>query len=182
MLRYFQKHYYSSGLVIQGYIKSSTPQHSTNQIIAEIDFEVNSESRLRHSVGEEDDSIQEANQAQCLKTPETVTAAEREARSLIRVPFRSWCTVGQRAKGQQHYHKSKQEESSVIQLDHSVYKVHGKVENLKLTFVETVTSTSGAVVVPDLSAHQVAIKALKKPIAVNGFTKSVLQYGVTNWS
>ena len=34
---------------------------------------------------------------------------------------------------------------------------------------------SGAVIVPDLSANQVAIKTLKKFIAVNGFTKSVLQ-------
>ena len=34
---------------------------------------------------------------------------------------------------------------------------------------------SGAVIVPDLSANQVAIKALKKFIAVNGFTKSVLE-------
>ena len=44
-----------------------------------------------------------------------------------------------------------------------------------LTFVETVTSMSGAVIVPDLSANQVAVKALKHFIAVNGFTKSVLQ-------
>ena len=42
------------------------------------------------------------------------------------------------------------------------------------TFVETVTSMSGAVIVPDLSASQVAIKALKKFVAVNGFTKSAL--------
>ena len=103
-----------------------------------------------HSVGEEDESIQEANQAQCLKIPETVSAAEREAHSLTHMPFRSWCTVCQRAKGQQHYHKSKQKASSVIQLDHSFYKVHGEVENLKvLTFVETVASTSGAAIVPD---------------------------------
>ena len=64
----------------------------------------------------------------------------------------------------------------MIQLDHSFYKVPGETQNLKvLTFVETVTSMSGAVIVPDLSANQVAIKALKKFIAVNGFTKSVLQ-------
>ena len=30
---------------------------------------------------------------------------------------------------------------------------------------------SGAVIVPDLSANQVAVKTLKKFIAVNGFTK-----------
>ena len=59
---------------------------------------------------------------------------------------------------------------------HSFYKIHGEVENLKvLTFVETVTSMSGAVRVPDLSANQVAIKALKKLIVVNSFTVSVLQ-------
>ena len=76
-----QNHYYSSGLVIQGYVKSpilqwEDPEHtvfdsqSTNQIIAEIGFEVNSESRLSHSVGQ-DNPNQEANQAQCLKIPET---------------------------------------------------------------------------------------------------------------
>ena len=37
------------------------------------------------------------------------------------------------------------------------------------------SSTSGAVIVPDLSENQVAIKALKKFIAVNGFTTSVPQ-------
>ena len=106
-----------------------------NQTIAKIDFEVNSESRLNHSVGEEDSSNQEAN------PPETVSAAEREA----------------------HYHNSKQKASSVIQLDHSFYEVHGEVENLKvLTFVQTVTSISGAVIVSNLSTSQVAIKALKK--------------------
>ena len=34
---------------------------------------------------------------------------------------------------------------------------------------------SGSVIVPDLSANQVAVKTLKKFIGVNGFTKSVLQ-------
>ena len=133
MLHYFINHYYSSGLVIQGYIKSSILQwedpeytmfdsQSTNQIIAEIDFEVNSESHLSHSVGEEDDSSQEANQAQCLKIPEIVSATEREAHSLTHMPFRSRCTVCQRAKGQHQYHKPKQKTSSIIQLDHSLYK------------------------------------------------------------
>ena len=74
------------------------------------------------------------------------------------------------------YCNSNQKASSVIQLDHSFYKVHGEVENLKvITFIETVTSMSGAVMVPDLSANQVTIKALKKFVAVNGSTKSVLQ-------
>ena len=44
-----------------------------------------------------------------------------------------------------------------------------------LTSVETITSMSGAVVVPDLSANPAAIKALKQFTAVNGFTKSVTQ-------
>ena len=34
---------------------------------------------------------------------------------------------------------------------------------------------SGAVLVPDLSANQVAVKALKQFIAVKGFAKSILQ-------
>ena len=62
--------------------------HRTTQIIAEIDFEVNSESRLNNSLGEDDDSNKEANPAQCLKIPETVSAAEREAHSLTHMPFR----------------------------------------------------------------------------------------------
>ena len=93
------------------------------------------------------------------------------------MPFRSWCTVCQRAKGQHQHHKGNQKLTSVVQLDHSFYKVPGgETHNLKvLNFVEAITSTSGAVIVPDLSANQVAIKALKKFIAVDGFTKSVLQ-------
>ena len=67
------------------------------------------------------------------------------------MPFRSWCTVCQRAKGQQHYHKSKQKASSVIQLDHSFYKIHGEAQKISKCslFVETITSISGAVIVPD---------------------------------
>ena len=64
----------------------------------------------------------------------------------------------------------------MIQLDHSFYKVPGSVQNLKvLTFIETSTSMCGAVIVPDPSANQVGIKALKQFIMVNGFTHSVLQ-------
>ena len=125
---------------------------------------------------EEEDVSLESQKPQCLKTPESVTAADKEAHSLTHMPFRSWCTVCQRAKGQHQHHKGNQKLTSVIQLDHSFYKVPGETQNLKvLTFVETITSMSGAVIVPDLSANQVAIKALKKFIAVNGFTKSVLQ-------
>ena len=74
-----ESHCYSSGLVIQGFIKGSILQwedpeytvfdsQSTNQIIAEIDFEVNSDSLLSIS-SKERDSNQEANPAQCAKTP-----------------------------------------------------------------------------------------------------------------
>ena len=95
---------------------------------------------------------------------------------LTHTSLRSWCTVGQRAKGQQHYHRSQQKVSSVIQLDHSFYKVQGETDNLKvLAFVETTTSMPGAVIVPDLSANPVAIKALKQFIAINGFTKSAIK-------
>ena len=186
VLHYHKHHYYASGLVLSGYVKSSIlkwddPQYtifdpqSTSQIIAEIDFEINSEARLTQSQEEEDVSL-ESQKPQCLKTPESVTAAEREAHSLTHMPFRSWCTVCQRAKGQHQHHKGNQKLTSVIQLDHSFYKVPGETHNLKvLTFVETITSMSGAVIVPDLSANQVAVKTLKKFIAVNGFTKSVLQ-------
>ena len=186
VLHYHKNHYYASGLVLSGYVKRSIlkwddPQYtifdpqSTSQIIAEIDLEVNSQARITQPQEEEDVSL-EAQKPQCLKTPESVTAAEREAHSLTHMPFRSWRTVCQRAKGQHQHHKGNQKLTSVIQLDHSFYKVPGEIHNLKvLTFVETTTSMSGAVIVPDLSANQVAIKTLKKFIAVNGFTKSVLQ-------
>ena len=186
VLHYHKNHYYASGLVLPGYVKNSIlkwddPEYaifdpqSTSQIIAEIDFEINSEARLTQLQEEEDVSL-ESQKPQCLKTPESVTSAEKEAHSLTHMPFRSWCTVCQRAKGQHQHHKSNQKLTSVIQLDHSFYKVPGETQNLKvLTFIETTTSMSGAVIVPDLSVNQVALKALKKFIAVNGFTKSVLQ-------
>ena len=154
VLHYHKHHYYSSGLVLSGYVKSSIlillkwddPQYtifdpqSTSQIIAEIDFELNSEARLTQSQEEEDVSL-ESQKPQCLKTPESVTAAEREAHSLTHMPFRSWCTVCQHAKGQHQHHKGNQKLTSVIQLDHSFYKVPGEPQNLKvLTFVETITS------------------------------------------
>ena len=75
------------------------------------------------------------------------------------------------------YHKGKsQKVQTVIQLDHSFYEVLGESENIKvLTFVETVTSMSRAVIFPDHSANQVAIKTLNQFIAVNGFTKLIFQ-------
>ena len=102
----------------------------------------------------------------------------KEAHSLTHMPFRSWCTVCQRAKGQHHHknNQNNQKSSSVIQLDHSFYKVQGETVNLKvLTLVETVTAMSGAMIVPDLSASQLALKVLKQLTAVNGFAKSVIQ-------
>ena len=68
------------------------------------------------------------------------------------------------------------EEVKCDQLDHSFHKAAGSVQNLKvLTFIETSTSMCGAVTIPDLSANQVRVKALKQLIMVNGFTHSVLQ-------
>ena len=123
-----------------------------SQIIAKIDFEINSEARISQS--QEEDVSLESQKPHCLKTPESVAAAEREAHSLTHMPFRSWCTVCQRAKGQHQHHKGNRKLTSVIQLDHSFYKVPGETHNLKvLTFVETTTSVSGAVIVPDLSAN-----------------------------
>ena len=124
VLHYHKNHYYASGLVLSGYVKSSIlkwddPEYtifdhqSTSQIIAEIDFEINSEARLTQSQKEEDVSL-ESQKPQCLKTPESVTAAEREAHSLTHMPFRSWCTVCQRAKGQHQHHKGNQKLTSVI--------------------------------------------------------------------
>ena len=66
-----------------------------NQIIAEIDFEVNSESHLSVSTEEEDVSLQEAQPIQCLRVPDPVSAAEREAHSLTHMPSRS-ATLPQR--------------------------------------------------------------------------------------
>ena len=84
-------------------------------------------------------------------------------------------TIPQKGLQGQRKHQT-QKRSSVIQLDHSFYKVPGSVQNLKaLTFIETSTSMCGAVIVPDLSANQVGVKALKQLIMVNGFTHSVLQ-------
>ena len=162
VLHYHKSHYYASGLVLPGYVKSSIlkwddPEYtifdpqSTSQVIAEIDFELNSEARLTQA--QEEDVSLEAQKPHCLRTPESVTSAEKEAHSLTHVPLRSWCTVRHRAKGQHQHHKGKQNLTSVIQLDHSFYKVPGEAQNLKvLTFVETTTPMSGAVIVPDLSA------------------------------
>ena len=181
VLHYHKHPYYASGLVLSGYVKSSIlkwddPQYTIFDPTAEIDFEINSEARLTQS--QEEDVSLESQKPHCLKTPESVTAAEREAHSLTHMPSTSWCTVCLRAKGQHQHHKGNPKLTSVIQLDHSFYKVSGETHNLKvLTFVETITSMSGAVIVPDLSANQVAVQTLKKLIAVNGFAKSVLQCG-----
>ena len=69
VLHYRKHHYYASGLVLSGYVKSSIlkwddPQYtifdsqSTSQIVAEIDFELNSEARLTQSQEEEDVSLE----------------------------------------------------------------------------------------------------------------------------
>ena len=56
---------------------------STGQVIAEIDFELNSEARLTQSKGQQEEDVsQEAHRSQCLKVPESVTSAEKEAHFL----------------------------------------------------------------------------------------------------
>ena len=151
----------------------------TQQIIAEIDFEVTWESRLCmwHQEEECADRSQETQPAQRLKIPGSISLAEREAHSLAHMPFRSWWSMCQRAKGQQHYHKTwSQKASSVIELDHSFYKVEIAPSNLKiLTFVGENASMSGAVRAPDVSANFIDVKALKQLIVVVGFAKSVTQ-------
>ena len=189
LLHYHQSHYYASGLVLPDHVQGhhlrwSDPQftvldkQAASNIIAEIDDKIISDSRkIILEEESQEDLSQQAQVPHCLKVPSTPSAAERELHELTHLPFRSWCEVCQRAKGLQGQHKHQsQKKSSVIQLDHSFYKVPGSVQNLKvLTFIETSTSMCGAVIVPDLSANQVGIKALKQFIMVNGFTHSVLQ-------
>ena len=78
VLRYHKHHYYASALVLSGYVKSSILKYT---IFAEIDFEINSEARLTQSQEEAHVSL-ESQKPQCLKIPESVTAAKREAHSL----------------------------------------------------------------------------------------------------
>ena len=189
LLHYHQSHYYASGLVLPDHVQGhhlrwSDPQftildsQSASNIIAEIDDKIISDSRkIILEEESQEDLSQQSQVPHCLKVPSTPSSAERKLHELTHLPFRSWCEVCQRAKGLQGQHKHQsQKKSSVIQLDHSFYKVPGSVQNLKvLTFTETSTSICGAVIVPDLSANQVGIKALKQFIMVNGFTHSVLQ-------
>ena len=166
------------------HLRWSDPQFTTldkqpaSNIIAEIDDKITSYSRkIILEKESQEDLSQQAQVPHCLKLPSTPSSAERELQELTHLAFRSWCEVCQRAKGLQGQHKHQsQEKSSVIQLYHSLYKVPGSVQNLKiLIFIETSTSMCGAVIVPDLSANQVGIKALKQFTMVNGFTHSVLQ-------
>ena len=98
----------------------------------------------------QEDLSQQAQVPQCLKVPSTPSAAERELHELTHFPFRSRCEICQRVKGLHGHHKHQsQKKSSVVQLDHSFYKVPGDTQNLKaLTFIETTTLMCGAVVVP----------------------------------
>ena len=85
-------------------LEREAPEHNvfhsqlTNQII--IHFEATSESRAKTE--KKNAFSQKKNPT---KIPESVGATERVARSSIHMPFRWWCSVCQRAKGQQHYHK-----------------------------------------------------------------------------
>ena len=151
---------------------------AASSIIAEVDDKIISDSSK--VILEEENQEDQSRQTQvprCIKVPSSPSPAERELHELTHLPFRSWCEICQRSKGLQGQHKHQsQKKSSVIQLDHNFYKVPGSIQNLKvLTFIETTTSMCGAVIVPDLSANQVAVKALKQFIVVNGFTHSVLQ-------
>ena len=186
---YHQSHYYASGLVLPDHAQSHhlrwlDPHFTTldkqlgSNIITEIDDKITSDSRnIMLEEESQEDLSQQAQVPHCLKVPSTPSSAERELHELTHLPFRSWCEMRQRAKGLQGQHKHQsQKKSSVIQLDHSFYKVPGPVQNLKiLSFIETSTSMCGAVIVPDLSANQVGVKALKQFTVVNGLTDRVLQ-------
>ena len=92
------------------------------------------------------------------------------------MPFRSWCTVCQRAEVNSTIIIQSRRSQLLIRWITASTRFMEKLRTSRCShFVETVTSMSGAVIVPDLSANQVAIKAVNKFIAINGFTKAVLQ-------
>ena len=158
LLHCYQSHYYASGLVLPD-LRWSDPQftvldnQSASNIIAEIDDKITSDSRKIILEEESQEDLSQQAQVPHLKVPSTPSSAERELHELTHLPFRSWCEVCQRAKGLQGQHKHQsQKRSSVIQLDHSFYKIPGSVQNFKvLAFIETSTSMYGAVIVPELS-------------------------------
>ena len=93
VLHYHKHHYYASGLVLSGYVKSSMlkwddPQYtifdpqSTSQIIAEIDFEINSEARLTQSHEEEEDVSRGISKASMSENP-GISHSSRKGSSLI---------------------------------------------------------------------------------------------------
>ena len=186
VLHYHKNHYYASGLVLSGYVKSSIlrwddPEYtifdpqSTSQIIAEIDFEINSEARLTQSQEEEGVSL-ESQKPQCLKKV-GISHSSRKGSTFthsyaVQVLAHSMSARQGSASTSQGESKTYQRHSAGSQLLQSSRR---KSKSQSAHFVETTTSVLGAVIVLDLSANQVALKTLKKLIAVNGFTKSVLQ-------
>ena len=94
VLHYHKHRYYASGLVLSGYVKSSIlkwddPQYtifdpqSTSQIIAEIDFELNSEARLTQSQEEEDVSL-ESQKPQILSVSKPRNQSQQQRGKLTR--------------------------------------------------------------------------------------------------
>ena len=170
----------SSSPLVRSSVSQPWPIKSASNIIAEIDDKVISDSKkiILEEENQEDDLSQHAQVPQCLEVPSTPSSAEREN---FMSPLLSHSGHGARfVRRQKDFMVSapqqSQKKSSVIQLDHSFYKVPGSVQSLKvLTVIETSTSMRGAVIVPDLSANQVGVKALKRFIMVSGFTHSVLQ-------
>ena len=148
---------------------------STNQIIAEIDFEVNSESRLSHSVGDEGDASQEANPAQCLKIPETVSATERETHSQSLT-----CLLGHGALfvSEQQVNNTITKQSRRLQVSSNFTASTKLMEKLRISKCSrslrqhfNVRSSHSPGLVSQSGSHQ----STQEVHAVNGFTESVLQ-------
>eukprot|EP00971_Amphidinium_carterae_P102394 2027207-Amphidinium_carterae.1 len=93
------------------------------------------------------------------------------------MPYRSWCPICVKAKGQPNHHrKGAVKEQSLIQLDYAFMKLTSSTKvNTVLTGVETITGMCIAIPTSKKGATQYQISQLKKFVMENGFGGSILQ-------
>ena len=130
------------------------------------------------------DYVEEAHNARPMTTPKEPTKEERELHEITHLPFRDWCPLCVRCKGNGDYHRQVYDKKPVVQIDYAfITKRKGDDDTTEddvkavpvLTGVDVTTGMALAAVVPKKGPTDYACNELKRFLFEIGRTHAVLQ-------
>eukprot|EP00971_Amphidinium_carterae_P333463 6468236-Amphidinium_carterae.1 len=137
--------------------------HEEVRVARSVQTRYNAHDQTSLIIGEIEDLSTQAYVPQQLRQPHQPTTLEMQEHRLTHMPYRSWCSICVKAKGQpSHHRKGALKEQSLSQLDYTFMKstTDNKI-NTVLTGVETITGLCIAIPTSKKGATQYQITQLK---------------------